>query len=230
MIKLIKSLPDTHEAESAELLRIKCLFEIYPDIALFWRQEQSDTLISMIDGDMTVYGKNADIPELSEFISFINPRSVFSDGKTLGLLGLKATSPVRVFKRFGDIPLRTSPDDLKSDEIYELLSTKGLCLPEFGAFAVDFCRRKNSGQLKVYANRGVFAALSLSFGDSALIQGIASRKKGGGSEALCGAVSQNEGKTVLACAREDLSDFYIKNGFEYLYNAGYCVRNENGIF
>ncbi len=230
MIRLISSLPETADEQSVELLRINCLFEIYPDIALFWRQEQSETLISMIDGDMTVYGKGADIPELSRFVEFINPHSVFSDEKTLCGLGLKKALPVKAFRRFGNIPLRTSPDELKSDEIYELLSARGLNMPKPEAFMVDFCRRKNAGQLKAYAKRNCYAAISLSFKSSAVIQGIASRKKGGGSEALCGAVSQNEGKTVLACAREELSDFYIKNGFEYIYNAGYYVRNENGIF
>ena len=117
-----------------------------------------------------------------------------------------------------------SPDNLKSDEIYNLLNVDGLSLPPFDTFAVDFCHRKNTGKLKVFAKAETFAAISIHSDNVCLINGIASHKKGQGSIALKGILSQNFGKTALACAKEEIKNFYIKNGFDEIYTAAYCVR------
>ena len=230
MISQVKNLPELCAVKSAELIRIKCLYDAYAGLARFWEQNGSGTLISMLDGNVTVYNSGADITELREFLSFVSPSSVFSDSKTLEMLGIHSYQKVCVMSRFGDISPIDSPDELRSDEIYEILNTEGLKLPPYEYFAVDFCRRKNLGGLQCFAKKDRYAAISISSGQAALIQGIASRVKGEGSRALCGIVSRSYGKTVLACAREELCGFYTKNGFEYSYSAGYCVRNENGIF
>lgn len=224
MIHLVTELPDIYDKNSAELLKIKCLFEAYSDIALFWSQQGADTLISMLDSNMTIYAKNPDFDELKSFIDVIAPKSIFTDFKTAKNLGLKINETASVLSRNCDIPFKNSPDELKSDEIYNILNVEGLTLPSFDSFAVDFCHRKNIGKLKIFAKAKTFAAVSIDCEDVCLINGIASHRKGQGSVALEGILSQNFGKTALACAKEEVKNFYIKNGFRETYKAAYCVR------
>ena len=224
MISLIKNLPEIYDNCSAELIKIKCLFASYSDVALFWSQVGTDTLISMLDGNMTIYAKTPDLEELESFISVISPKSIFTDFKTATALGLNISETAVVLKRDCDIALQDSPDNLKSDEIYNLLNVNGLSLPPFDTFAVDFCHRKNTGKLKVFAKAETFAAISIHSDNVCLINGIASHKKGQGSIALKGIISQNFGKTALACAKEEIKNFYIKNGFDEIYTAAYCER------
>ena len=224
MISLIKNLPEINNNSSAELIKIKCLFEAYSDIALFWSQSGTDTLISMLDGNMVIYSKNPDLEELRTFIDVISPKSIFTDFITAKALKLRVFETAAVLKRDCDIPCQDTPDNLKSDEIYDILNVDGLSLPPFDTFAVDFCHRKNIGKLKVFAKDKTFAAISIHSGDVCLINGISSKQKGQGSIALGGILSQNFGKTALACAKENVKNFYIKNGFEEIYTAAYCVR------
>lgn len=224
MISLIKNLPEINNNSSAELIKIKCLFDAYSDIALFWSQSGNDTLISMLDGNMVIYAKNPDLEELESFINVIGPKSVFTDFKTAKDLKLKVLETAAVLKRTCDLPPQDLPDNLKSDEIYGILNVDGLSLPPFDTFAVDFCHRKNIGKLKVFAKGKTFAAISIHSGNVCLINGISSKQKGQGSIALNGILSRNFGKTALVCAKENVKNFYIKNGFEEIYTAAYCVR------
>ena len=224
MISLIKNLPEINNNSSAELIKIKCLFDAYSDIALFWSQSGNDTLISMLDGNMVIYAKNPDLEELEGFINVIAPKSIFTDFKTAKALKLKVLETAAVLKRTCDLPPQDLPDNLKSDEIYGILNVDGLSLPPFDTFAVDFCHRKNIGKLKVFAKGKTFAAISIHSGNVCLINGISSKQKGQGSVALGGILSQNFGKTALVCAKENVKNFYIKNGFEEIYTAAYCER------
>lgn len=224
MISLIKNLPEINNNSSAELIKIKCLFDAYSDIALFWSQSGNDTLISMLDANMVIYAKNPDLEELESFINVIAPKSVFTDFKTAKDLKLKVLETAAVLKRTCDLPPQDLPDNLKSDEIYGILNVDGLSLPPFDTFAVDFCHRKNIGKLKVFAKGKTFAAISIHSGNVCLINGISSKQKGQGSVALGGILSQNFGKTALVCAKENIKNFYTKNGFEEIYTAAYCER------
>lgn len=224
MISLIKNLPEINDNSSAELIKIKCLFEAYSDIALFWSQNDTDTLISMLDNNMVIYSKSADLEELKSFIDVIGPKSVFTDFKTAKALKLKVFETAIVLKRDCDIAPQDPPGNLKSDEVYDILNVDGLSLPPFDTFAVDFCHRKNIGKLKVFAKGKTFAAISIHSGNVCLINGISSKQKGQGSVALGGILSQNFGKTALVCAKENIKNFYIKNGFEEIYTAAYCER------
>lgn len=224
MISLIKNLPEINDTCSAELIKIKCLFEAYSDIALFWSQDETDTLISMLDGNMVIYAKSPVLEELKSFINVISPKNIFTDLATAKALQLEISQTAAVLKRDCDIKPQDSPDNLKSDQIYDILNVEGLSLPPFDSFAVDFCHRRNIGKLKVFAKDKTFAAISIHSGDVCLINGISSKQKGQGSLALSGILSQNFGKTALACALEDIKNFYIKNGFSEIYKAAYCVR------
>lgn len=224
MISLIKNLPNTNDSFSAELIKIKCLFEAYSDIALFWSQSKTDTLISMLDGNMVIYAKNPDLEELKSFIDVISPKTVFTDLYTAKSLTLEIFETATVLKRNCDIDLISTPDNLKSDQIYDILNVDGLSLPPFDTFAVDFCHRKNIGKLKVFAKDKTFAAISIHSDDVCLINGISSKEKGQGTIALKGILSQNYGKTALVCTKENVKNFYIKNGFCEIYKAAYCVR------
>ena len=58
------------------------------------------------------------------------------------------------------------------------------------------------------------------------MNGIASHEKGYGSIALKAILSKNDGKDFLVCCRERVKPFYEKNGFKFLYKAGYWVKNK----
>lgn len=220
MIKLIKNLPQIFEPK-AELIKINCNFQIYKEEALFWAQDGDKALISMLDGNMVIYNKNAEMLELGEFIEVISPASVFSDAKTLQSLFGEAFHTVCVVASSDKFECEGISDRLSSDEIYTLLSVDGLTLPDYQYFAPDFCRRLNRGGLKYFAKKGECAAVTLTDGKYTLLNGIASHKKGGGSAALRGALSGVEGGYALAVCERELLPFYLKNNFKHIYDAGY---------
>lgn len=224
MIKLTETLPEI-ASPNAEYFKIKSLFDMYADDALFWRQN-GGSCISMADGNMNIFAENADTEELREFVDVLSPESIFSDYAVLCAIDRRPDERVSVLMRDRtDIPEIPS-DSLSSREIYDLLSVDGLTLPEYPFFAVDFCRRLNHGGAKYFAVREKCAAVSFNTGGYALINGIASREKGFGRRALEGIISENRGKRILACCRGELEEFYLKNGFKKLYYAGYWVKNK----
>ncbi len=218
MIKLVKSIPKL-SLPRAELIKINCNRDIYPDDALFWAQNSDKAIISMLDGNMVIYENGADFEELLEFINVISPRSVFSDANTLSRLFGDDFERVNVMRSRGEYKCDTPSDKLSSREIYDILNVDGLELPEYEYFAPDFCRRLNRGALSYYAKRGECAAVTISDGTHTLLNGIASSIKGGGTRALCGVLCGIEG--AIAVCRDKLQKFYIKNGFEHIYDAGY---------
>lgn len=223
MIRLVDRLPEGMSFDP-ELIKIHCNFELYSDIALFWVQDDNRCIISMLDGNMVIFNRNADTAELKEFISVISPSSIFTDSDTLKALSFEAGQAACVMVRKGDIASEVFGDELSSREIYELLSGGGLSLPEYEYFAVDYCRRINHGKANCFAVKGICAAVSVHAGDFALINGIASRIKGYGSAALKGIISKNYGRSITACCKEDIKGFYLKNGFEHRKNCVYWVK------
>ncbi len=224
MISLKSNLPPI-AAPLAEVVKINCQLLSYSDIALFWEQNNGDAIISMLDGNMTIYNKNADMDELLEFIKVIAPSSVFSDADTLNRLFGDGFCRVAVMKSEKEFECNLNSDSLKSDEIYSLLNVEGLELPRFEHFAVDFCHRLNGGNLKYFALSNMCAALALFDGSTALVNGIASHKKGMGSIALCGLLSGFKNSISLAVCEKAIMPFYIKNGFHHSYDAGYWRKN-----
>ncbi len=218
MIRLTDTLPD-FEPHTAELFKIRAAAECYPRDTLLWRQEGTDTLISCLDGNMVI-SATAPSDELREFVGVISPATVFGKAELLKSLSLSPFDEVLVMEFCGEIPQATEPsDELKSDEIYALLSVDGLRLPPYEYFAPDFCLRLNRGYCKYFARRGLGAAVVFTHGDTALINGIASHKKGFGSVALKNAVSLSARSRVLACCTEKNKGFYEKNGFKVIYKA-----------
>ena len=111
------------------------------------------------------------------------------------------------------------PDDKKC--IFIAQETKyGL---EF--FAVDFCYRLNHGYLKYFALKEICAAIGISDGQAVLLNGIASHKKGMGSVALHGVLSQFGYKTAFAVCERDVCGFYEKNNFIHIYDGGYWRKD-----
>ncbi|MCQ2440655.1 MAG: hypothetical protein MJ076_02005 [Clostridia bacterium] len=223
MISLVKDcvFPDQ---KSIELVKIKCTFESYRDIALFWVQNDSDCFISMLDGNMVIYNVSADFTELKSFIRMIGPHSIFTDKVTADNLGLKDYKTVSVMEKCSDENSDVLSDVLSSDEIYNLLNVKGLALPPYEYFAVDYCHRLNGGKADCFGIKNICASISFNCENYAFINGIASRKKGMGSVALKGIMSKNKGRTVFACCERETEPFYLKNGFKFCYNAVYWVR------
>ncbi len=223
MIKLTDFIPAVRKC-SAEWIKIRCNFECYPESCLFWAQDENRAYISLIDGNMVILNLGADLGELSEFVDVINPCCVFSDLETLMKIGRKPLEESYVMHKKADSAEDFPSDCLNSKQLYELLDVKGLSLPEYEYFAVDICRRLNHGFADYYAKLGEFAAISLKTGNYALMNGIASHKKGSGSVALRGISAKNQGRDFLACCRPQVSPFYEKNGFNLIYKVGYWVK------
>lgn len=223
MICLVKEIPKL-SLPLAEVVKINCNYNSYRDVALFWLQNDSQAVISMLDGNMVVYNKHADIEELREFISVISPQSVFSDTETMKALFGEDFHKVYVMKSEGSFSCDCNSHTLNSSEIYKLLDVNGLEMPPYEHFAVDFCHRLNGGTLKYFAIKDLCAAVGISDGNAALVNGIASHKKGMGRVALCGLLSQYN-ITSLAVCEKQIMPFYLKNKFSLDYTAGYWRKN-----
>lgn len=219
MIKLIDTLPRL-EVARLELVRIKCTFEAYPDLALFWSQEDNRALICMLDGNMVIYNNGAHSDELKTFINMISPSSVFSDADTLSALFGNDFERVQVSGREA-VGCFTPSDKPTSREVYDILNTDGLELPDFEHFAVDYCHRINHGLADCFYVKGSCAAISFKTDSYCILSGIASRKKGMGRVALEAIMEINRGRFMLCCHRDNVKEFYEKCGFLPLYTAGY---------
>ena len=226
MISLVKELPEINSL-SAEWIKIKCLFDSYKndDKVLFWCQDKDKAVISMTDGNMIILNMGGNTEELKEFCDMLSPACVFSDYDTLISIGRKPGERINIMYRKADIKSEKESDFLKSDEIYRLLDTEGLSLPEYEYFAVDYCRRLNLGFADYFAIKDKCAAVSFKTGNLSIMNGIASREKGYGSIALRGILSKNYGNEFLVCCSDKVKTFYEKNGFEPLYFGGYWVKN-----
>lgn len=220
MISLVNEIPKII-MPLAEVVKINCTYNSYKDIAMFWVQNQNKAVISMLDGNMTIYNNGADTEELREFINVISPLSVFSDADTLTAVFGDNFHHVSVVKSEYRFICDTLSDDFGSNEIYRLLDVEGLELPPYEHFAVDFCHRLNHGHLKYFALRDKCATIAFCDGQAVLVNGIASHQKGMGSIALGGLLSQYSGLTAIAVCEKDIKPFYLKNNFTHSYDAGY---------
>ena len=227
MISLCNALPDFN-SYNAELVKIKCLYDIYKDDdkVLFWCQNEDEALISMTDGNMIIFNNTADLEELKEFVNVMSPACVFSDYETLCAIERKPRERINIMARMADIKGEIKEDYVSSKEIYDLLDVDGLSLPEYPYFAVDYCRRINHGGADSFALKGKCAAITFKTGDFAIINGIAAKEKGFGSVALKAILIKNYGKRFFVCCRDKVKGFYEKNGFGLLYYAGYWVKND----
>lgn len=219
MISLVSNIPKI-SLPLAEVVKINCTYNSYKDIAMFWVQNQNKAVISMLDGNMTIYNNGADTEELREFINVISPLSVFSDADTLTALFKNDFHSVSVMKTEQRFECDLQSDNLNSGEIYKLLDVEGLELPSYEHFAVDFCYRLNHGQLKYFALKDRCAAVAVSDGQAVLLNGIASHQKGMGRAALYGVLAGCD-MPCLAVCEEQVMPFYSKNNFEHVYDAGY---------
>lgn len=227
MIALTNELPEI-AADSAELIKIKCLYDSYKndDKVLFWCQDGDRAVISMTDGNMIIYNRSADIEELKEFVDVLSPACVFSDYETLIGIDRKPEERINIMYIDAKMLSAAESDSLSSKEIYDLLDVDGLSLPEYPYFAVDYCRRLNLGFADYFALSGKCAAITFNTGGYAIINGIAAKEKGYGGVALKSIVSKNEGRKLFVCCRDKVKGFYEKNGFLPLYYGGYWVKEK----
>ncbi len=225
MISLVNSLPFI-DADSAELIKIRCLFDAYKgdDKVLFWVQNENDAIISMTDGNMIIFNNSADLEELKEFVTVMSPACVYSDYETLCAIDKKPEERINIMSRKADLKEEIESDVMSSREIYDLLDVDGLSLPEYPFFAVDYCRRLNMGCAKYFALRDKCAIITFNTGNKAIINGLASKEKGFGGVALTAALHQNFGKTLFVCCRDKVKGFYEKYGFKPCYFGGYWVK------
>ena len=212
---------------TAELIKIQCLYDCYKgdDKVLFWRQDTDKAVISMTDGNMIIHNNRGNTEELKQFTDMLSPACVFSDYETLCAIDRKPEEKINVMSRKCDIKGEVKSDTLSSKEIYSLLDTEGLSLPEYPYFAVDYCKRLNLEKADYFAVKDKCAAITFNSDKNAIINGIASRQKGYGGLALNSIIKINYGRTIYVCCRDAVKGFYEKNGFYRLYYAGYWVKN-----
>ena len=227
MITLVNKIPKINRL-CAEMVKINCLFDSYKNDnhVMFWIQDDNKAVISMTDSNMIICNISAELKELKEFVDMLSPVCVFSDYDTLISLERKPNENINVMIRNCDIVGQTKGDILSSKELYYLLDVNGLSLPEYSYFAVDYCKRLNGGFADYFAIKDSCAVISFKTGDKAIINGISSHKKGFGSIALKAIIQKNYGKDLFVCCRDSVMEFYNKNGFKKLYNAGYWVKNK----
>ena len=225
MIALTYELPEIL-ADSAELIKIRCLYDAYrnDDKVLFWCQDGDRAIISMTDGNMIIYNHKADIEELKEFVDVLSPACVFSDYETLTQLDREPKERINIMYIDAEKLSEEMGDTLSSREIYDLLDVDGLSLPEYPYFAVDYCRRLNLGFADYFALKDKCAAITFNTGDYAIINGIAAKQKGYGGVALRSIITKNKGRKLFVCCRDKVKGFYEKNGFLPLYYGGYWVK------
>ncbi|MBQ6848421.1 MAG: hypothetical protein IJO62_05870 [Clostridia bacterium] len=226
MVKLVDKIPEL-SVISAEWVKIKCLYNAYPNYpnVMFWVQDETG-VIAMTDGNMIIYNNGGDTEELAEFVNVINPACVFSDYGTLCAIGKNPKERINVVYRKADIEGEAKCDTLSSKEIYDLLDVDGLSLPEYPYFAVDYCHRLNNGFADFFAIKDKCCAVTFNCGDMAIMNGIASHQKGMGSVALKGVLQKNYGRDFLVCCRDSVFEFYKKNGFCHLNFGGYWVKDD----
>lgn len=226
MITLVNKIPFL-DYLSAEAIKINCLYDSYKDdtSVMFWIQNENDAFISMTDGNMIIFANSPDYEELCNFVNVLNPACVFSDIQTLEKIGKIPPENINIMYRKADICDSLETDSLSSKDLYELLDVKGLSLPEYPYFAVDYCRRLNGGKAQYFAIKDKCAAITFNCEKYAIINGLASREKGYGTTALRGILTKNYGKEFLVCCRDSVMEFYKKNGFKKLYNTGYWVKS-----
>ncbi len=206
---------------NAENIKMLETYKLYKDIALFWKESDSNFYISMLDGNMIFSGCPKDLAEIKEFLAMISPSSIFGDYDTLKLLGLEdKTERVNVLYTKANKSISEKSDVLSSKDVYDILTDGKLDMPQYEYFAVDFCHRLNKGRLKYFGIKN--KAVALSIGETnVLINGVASLEKGLGTKVLKGVLNENIGQGVFVCCKDAVKPFYIKNGFKDLYFAGY---------
>lgn len=225
MVVLVDKIPEFNVL-SAEWVKIKCLYDAYPndDRVMFWVQDENKCIIALTDGNMIIYNVSANTEELAEFVDVINPACVFSDYDTLCAIGKKPKERINIVYRKADIKENIIGDSLSSKEVYDLLNVDGLSLPEYPYFAVDYCYRLNRGFADYFGIKDKCCAVTFNCGDMAIMNGIASHQKGMGSVALRAVLSKNYGRDFLVCCRDSVLEFYKKNGFCHLEYGGYWVK------
>ena len=219
MINRIYSLPECKEP-SAEMIKAENLFNAYKDEVQLFSQTETGAVISMLDGNAIISG-GIEADEVKHFLSFLRAKSVFSGSDNLKLLFEKfeVLNTLICGKPMRTLNCRGYSDDLSSSEIYNILNVDEFDLPPYEYFATDYCRRKNSGLIKVFAKRDVCAAITLESKNFRLLGGIASRQKGQGGGLLLAAISGE--KPVISVCRDELLPFYFKYGFKPLYKSGF---------
>lgn len=219
MIRLVKKpviSPDT-----AEGIRILEEYLVYGDIAMFWHQKSGKAVISMLDGDMIISGNPADYEELSSFINALSPKSIFANTEILKGLNLyDGAIKVTVLCSSKTYKSDYRSDTLSSGDVYNLLKKAQFLLPDFEYFAPDFCLRLNRKRLNYFGFKDRAAALCIG-GKNILINGLVSLEKGLGTVCINGLLSKVKPEKAFVCAKKGVDEFYIKNGFNPLYEAGY---------
>lgn len=221
MINRVTTLP-RRDGPFAERIKLENLFCAYADEIQLFVQTKTGAVISLLGGDAIISGK-AETGELKQFLSFLRPASIFSDADNLtALYGENGFEQVNVLiceKPAAPVGNNTFLYDFSSKEAYDLLNDGGFGLPPYEYFAIDYCRRKNTGLIKVFGKRGECIALTIEGDKYRLLSGIVSNKKGSGGALLLSAVGGD--KPVLTVCRDELLPFYGKFGFKPLYKAGY---------
>ncbi len=219
MINLIKK-PDVKD-NSIENIKILENYNNYSDIALFWKEKESNLYFSLLDGNMVISGNPLDVEETKSFLSLISPKCIFADFDFFKITGLtENTEKVNVLYKKAKEYKEDKSDIFNSKQVYDIFKSAKLDVPQYEFFATDYCKRLNGGNLKYYGIRDKAVAVTIGKGN-VILNGIASCQKGLGSIVLRGIESLNADKSIFLSAKDDVLPFYIKNGYKVIGFAGY---------
>ena len=216
MIKLLDSnLPDF--SLSAGLVRIQSLYRSYGtsyDFLRFYYQiidSKTTAIISIMDGNATVVGNNADYDEIINFLKVVGAKTIYSESKVPlevienGYIVNKSVKPIEIESK-----------DYNLSSVYSIMSTS-FSLPDFNAWYPDMSHRiRHDGAVAILNDNG--AAVGLKGNNSALISGICVkenvRKKGIGSYLLQELIDNlSVGEIFALVDFNGPINFYTKNGF-----------------
>lgn len=229
MISAVKNFPSEIKHDAA-FVKISCLYKAYgpcSNAVSFFNQtdnnEQITAVMSFSGGNINIWQDGADLQELKSYFDFVGVKNVFTSEETAKLL--KFTPKQRCFFMYKKQKYTGEEYQVKDGDtrrVLEILKS-GLAISNDDDFLSDLTYRIYHSAAGIALNRNAAGVIYNGI-DIGFIAAIAvlpeQRKKGIGTALLYDLCRQSKSEDVFVCCEEKNIDFYIKNGFEILSNAG----------
>ena len=235
MIKLVDRIYDVYKPTDTAAIKIFCNYAAYgnyPQIALFWQQTDREgnitALFSMIDGAMCISVNNGDLNEIQEFVSAVNPNSIFTSYNTAENLKLNITTVCTdMVKKDKTVASNIGPNASGNlFWLYDVLSDN-FDLGDRDCVIADISHRIRHNCCG-YVTTNCSGALLYYTDKYALINGIAvikeKRRTGIGTSALNRLTEIAGDRPVYVCASASAVNFYLKNEFKIIGKSAYCLQ------
>lgn len=229
MISKISELPDRFK-ESVSFARVKALYNTYNknigiDMFVQTVDEQVTAFFGGVENSFSlVTCDSTDFLELDTVFKFLGA-TVFCDGDVADKLLPNKKTKSGLFEYMGDFNSESTCFDSKISDVYEALKMGedgDIDLPPFEYWYTDFCARYNKKSAEYVMNDCAVAVCGFMTQEISLITGVSvpkeNRKKGDGKKVLCQLLTKIHNtykySRVMVVARDTVSGFYLKSGFE----------------